>query len=55
MSRAAWGSVQGKSGMDMYKDFEADRDQGNFDKLPELHAVLSGMKVGLFTRLPLCQ
>lgn len=34
----------GKSGMDMYKDFEADRDQGNFDKLPELHAVLSGMK-----------
>ena len=36
--------LQGKSGMDMYKDFEVDRDQGNFDKLPELHAVLSGMK-----------
>lgn len=33
--------------MDMYKDFEMDRDQGNFDKLPELHAVLSGMKVSL--------
>jgi hypothetical protein len=31
--------------MDMYKEFELDRDQGNFDKLPELHAVLSGMKV----------
>lgn len=31
--------------MDMYKEFEADRDRGNFDKLPELHAVLSGMKV----------
>ena len=29
----------------MYKEFEMDRDQGNFDKLPELHAVLSGMKV----------
>jgi len=38
--------VQGKAGMDMYKEFEQDRDQGNFDKLPELHAVLSGMKVG---------
>ncbi len=36
--------MQGKSGMDMYKEFEADRDQGNFVKLPELHAVLSGMK-----------
>jgi hypothetical protein len=31
--------------MDMYKEFEVDRDRGNFDKLPELHAVLSGMKV----------
>ena len=38
--------MQGKSGMDMYKEFEMDRDQGNFDKLPELHAVLSGMKAG---------
>ena len=43
--------MQGKSGMDMYKEFEADRDQGNFDKLPELHAVLSGMKVSLSIRL----
>ncbi len=34
----------------MYKEFEMDRDQGNFDKLPELHAVLSGMKVSLFRR-----
>ena len=29
----------------MYQQFEADRDKGNFDTLPELHAVLSGMKV----------
>ena len=29
----------------MYREFEQDRDKGNFDKLPELHAVLSGMKV----------
>ena len=31
--------------MAMYQQFEADRDKGNFDTLPELHAVLSGMKV----------
>ena len=36
--------MQGKAGMDMYREFEQDRDKGNFDKLPELHAVLSGMK-----------
>ena len=36
---------QGKSGMGMYSQFEKDRDQGNFDLLPELHAILSGMKV----------
>ena len=36
--------VQGKSGMDMYKQFDEDRNRGNFDLLPELHAVLSGMK-----------
>ena len=36
----------------MYKDFEADRDQGNFDKLPELHAVLSGMKARPFSATP---
>lgn len=41
--------LQGKAGMAMYSEFEQDRDRGNFDKLPELHAVLSGMKVG--TRL----
>ncbi len=38
--------VQGKAGMGMYSQFEKDRDQGNFDLLPELHAILSGMKVG---------
>lgn len=37
--------VQGKSGMGMYSQFEKERDQGNFDLLPELHSVLSGMKV----------
>ena len=36
---------QGKSGMAMYSQFEKDRDQGNFELLPELHAILSGMKV----------
>ncbi|KAL3130658.1 hypothetical protein ABBQ38_008049 [Trebouxia sp. C0009 RCD-2024] len=34
----------GKSGMAMYSQFEKDRDQGNFELLPELHAILSGMK-----------
>lgn len=29
----------------MYNQFEKERDQGNFDLLPELHAILSGMKV----------
>ena len=28
----------------MYHQFEEDRDKGDFSKLPELHAVLSGMK-----------
>ena len=46
--------MQGKSGMDMYKEFEIDRDQGNFDKLPELHAVLSGMKAGHLTIFSSC-
>ena len=36
---------QGKSGMAMYSQFEKERDQGNFELLPELHAILSGMKV----------
>ena len=31
--------------MAMYSQFEKDRDQGNFELLPELHAILSGMKV----------
>ena len=29
----------------MYKDFEQDRTRGDFSVLPELHSVLSGMKV----------
>ena len=36
---------QGKAGTKMYKDFEADRNRGDFSVLPELHSVLSGMKV----------
>lgn len=36
--------------MAMYSQFEKDRDQGNFELLPELHAILSGMKV--HTHLP---
>ena len=31
----------------MYRDFEADRNRGDFSLLPELHSVLSGMKVML--------
>ena len=37
--------MQGQAAMAMYQQFEADRDKGSFDTLPELHAVLSGMKV----------
>lgn len=37
--------LQGKAGMGMYSQFEKERDQGNFDLLPELHSILSGMKV----------
>jgi hypothetical protein len=37
--------VQGKAGGKMYADFEGDRDRGDFSVLPELHSVLSGMKV----------
>ncbi len=40
-----WSGVQGKSGIGMYNQFEKERDQGNFELLPELHAILSGMKV----------
>jgi len=43
-----WPGVQGKSGIGMYNQFEKERDQGNFELLPELHAILSGMKVLLF-------
>lgn len=39
--------VQGKAGMQLYGQFEKDRDRGNFELLPELHAILSGMKVCL--------
>ena len=35
----------------MYSQFEQDRDRGNFDSLPELHAVLSGMKVSVTSGL----
>ena len=31
--------------MESYRQFEADRDRGDFEGLPELHATLSGMKV----------
>ncbi|KAK9847424.1 hypothetical protein WJX84_002360 [Apatococcus fuscideae] len=34
----------GKSAMKMYKQFEKARNKGDFSLLPELHAVLSGMK-----------
>lgn len=37
--------VQGKSAMGMYKQFEKGRDEGDFTMLPELHVILSGMKV----------
>ncbi|KAK9834972.1 hypothetical protein WJX81_000797 [Elliptochloris bilobata] len=36
--------VMGKAGMESYRHFEADRDRGDFEGLPELHATLSGMK-----------
>ncbi len=39
------GGAQGKAGGKMYADFEGDRDRGDFSVLPELHSVLSGMKV----------
>ena len=37
--------AQGKSGMQMYHDFEEGRSKGDFSILPELHATLAGMKV----------
>jgi len=43
-STQSW--LQGKAGGKMYADFEGDRDRGDFSVLPELHSVLSGMKVG---------
>ena len=47
--------IQGKAGMGMYSQFEKERDQGNFDLLPELHSILSGMKVTLSWPLHLQQ
>ena len=32
--------------MVMYAQFEKDRDRNDFSLLPELHSILSGMKVG---------
>jgi len=48
--RSVWGpsvcrAAQGKAGMESYRQFESDRDRGDFEGLPELHATLSGMKV----------
>ena len=40
-----WCYVQGKAGMTMYKQFEKARNKGDFSLLPELHVILSGMKV----------
>ncbi|KAL6761791.1 acyl-CoA dehydrogenase/oxidase C-terminal [Haematococcus lacustris] len=34
----------GEAMMKMYKQFEKDRDAGNFSQLPELHALSSGLK-----------
>ena len=36
----------GQAGMAMYRQFEADRDRGDFSILPELHSTLSALKVG---------
>ena len=38
--------LQGKAAMAMYAQFEKDRDRNDFSLLPELHSILSGMKVG---------
>ena len=37
--------LQGKAAMVMYAQFEKDRDRNDFTLLPELHSILSGMKV----------
>ena len=37
--------LQGKAAMVMYAQFEKDRDRNDFSLLPELHSILSGMKV----------
>lgn len=36
----------GEAMMGMYRQFEKDRDRGEFGALPELHALSSGLKVG---------
>lgn len=41
----------GQAGMAMYKQFEQDRDRGDFSILPELHSTLSALKVTLPTQL----
>ena len=35
----------GQAGMAMYRQFEVDRDRGDFSTLPELHSTLSALKV----------
>ncbi len=35
----------GEAMMAMYRQFEKDRDRGEFGQLPELHALSSGAKV----------
>ncbi len=35
----------GQAGMAMYRQFEADRNRGDFSILPELHSTLSALKV----------
>ena len=35
----------GQAGIAMYRQFEADRDRGDFSILPELHSTLSALKV----------
>ena len=45
--------LQGKAAMSMYSQFEKGRDQGDFSILPELHSILSGLKVMLGPYRPL--
>ena len=45
-SQRLYTCLQGKAAMVMYAQFEKDRDRNDFSLLPELHSILSGMKVG---------